>query len=623
MRKLFFTTLLLVLCSASTFAEYQMYLMGDSSFCRPADGYSINISDKNVTVSGNGEEASFSRIDVSGIKFLKPLVINFSDLSSLKDIPDGMTVDVINNDVTVTFANDFDVNHYDVVVTGESNNGSLTIMQSSKLKITLDNLSLSAEGKPAINIVNSKNINIELIGKNEISCSANNSELNAALYSEASLIFKAESESNLIIKSNTHGIRSKEGVSLDDANVQISIDAGNDGVRANDYFVLNSGSLTINALGDGIDANKSYITINGGYLDFKNSTTSVDAKALKCDGDITVNGGSVTLNMNGIDNKGFSTGKYEVNKATADSAFGNVVVNNGNIEIYLNAVMEEDDSTSCSAMKSDGDILIYGGSIYIESGLKNHRTKGFNADGNVKIYDGQMTIDLQGDACRNIACRNSFIEGGKIELATSGGLFKEGDPINESSASCIKADNSILISGTPEITLHAMSTKGKGMNADSSIIIKGGIINCNLFGNGAKGLNCGYEFGGKIEIDGAETILNISIGGGLYEFGDDDSKTAAIKSDDSVDIKNGTVTIIANNVNKLQVFESIRGISANGDVTISGGHTEITINDAIGKTYAIKSDGSVKLKKGCLEYSCPETEVEEDKIIVPAPEYLE
>ena len=623
MRKLFFTTLIAAVCSASAFAEYKMYLMGDTSFCRPADGFSINIGDDNIKISGNGEDASFTKAAVDGIKFLKPLVIDFSDLSASKNSPDGVTVDVVNSDVTVTFAEDFGVNHYDVIVTGKSDNGSLTINQSSKLTLTLDNLSLSAKGKSAINIVNSKNINVELIGDNKIGCSENNSEFNAAIYSEASLIFNTESDGNLSVKSNVHGIRSREGISLD--NVQIAINADKDGVRANDYFILNSGSLDIEALGDGIDANKSYIIINGGSLSYKNSSTSVDVKALKCDSDLTVNGGNISLTLNGTDNKGFSTGKYEVNEATADSAFGNVIVNDGFIEVFMNGIMEDGDTSSCSALKADGDILIYGGEFNIESGEKNHRAKGLNADGDVKIYDAIINIEQKGDACRNIASENNiYIEGGKFDLYTTGGLINEGDVINESSASCIKADNGIFVSGTPEIILYSESVKGKGMNADSTIAINGGKIDCTIFGTGAKGLSCGYEFGGEIVIDGANTIVKVNIfGGGLYENDVDDSKASGIKSDGNVEIKNGKVTIDAANEAESTTFEALRGISANNNVTISGGYTKITLDDATGKTYAIKADGKVYLKKGCLEYSCPDSEVAENVKVKPSPIFIE
>ncbi|MBO5862833.1 MAG: carbohydrate-binding domain-containing protein, partial [Paludibacteraceae bacterium] len=228
-------------------------------------------------------------------------------------------------------------------------------------------------------------------------------------------------------------------------------------------------------------------------------------------------------------------------------------------------------------------------------------------------------------ACRNIASENNiYIEGGKFDLYTTGGLINEGDVINESSASCIKADNGIFVSGTPEFILYSESVKGTGMNADSTIVINGGKIDCTIFGTGAKGLNCGYEFGGEIVIDGANTIVKVNIfGGGLHENDVDDSKASGIKSDGNVEIKNGKVTIDAANETESTTFEALRGISANNNVTISGGYTKITLDDATAKTYAIKADGKVYLKKGCLEYSCPDSEVAENVKVKPSPIFIE
>ena len=175
------------------------------------------------------------------------------------------------------------------ILKGSSSNGSFYLTGAYKATVSLQGLTLTNPDSAAINIQNGKRINISSKSGtvNTISDGANGAWKGA-------LMCKGHSEfqgrGTLNVYGNTaHAIWSKEYVEIKNCTINV-MSAVKDGLHCQQYFLMESGVLTIKGFGsDGIDVGIKDSTLVGDAVDT---------------GNFTQTGGSITIYMSGATGEG-------------------------------------------------------------------------------------------------------------------------------------------------------------------------------------------------------------------------------------------------------------------------------------------------------------------------------
>lgn len=391
-------------------------------------------------------------------------------------------------------------------LSGKTTEGSLKIYSTKKFELLMNGVDLTNNSGPAINIQSGKKATITLATglTNRLADGSSytpygSEDMKGTLFSEGQLIFTGEGNLE-IIGNKKHGICSDDYIEVKGGNLVLKEIVG-DGIHANDYIKIENGQLDICANDDALDGETGYIHITGGNIniDIKGNA----AKGIKCDSLIHISGGTTKI-----------------------TATGNVVI-------------EEGDPSYCSAIKTDGNICIDGGTLTIQhSGAGG---KGFSADGNISIFGGYIDITTTGK--------------GTTYTNTEG-------QTDAYSATCIKADGDILIEAG-NITTRSTGAAGKGISADGEL---------------------------TIGTEASSPIIEIKTSGGRFIVSGrgenaDYANPKAIKSEGDLTIHNGNITVECTQ-------DGGEGIESKSTLTIAGGTLEIeTVDDAINASKHLAING--------------------------------
>ncbi|MDR2287283.1 MAG: carbohydrate-binding domain-containing protein [Prevotellaceae bacterium] len=463
----------------------------------------------------------------------------------------SVTVTKKGADVTIASSSSEDVKFY---VSGATSGGSLKIQNNATMpntvRLTLNSAVIaSASELPPVQITKNEGVTIvELKGSSILSDNSTNEE-NATLISKSGSL-EFEGYGKLVVSGVAkHAIASsKKNITVRGGNIEIT-SAASDGFHAEVGFVQSGGSLSITASGDGIDAGSGAAEITGGNIRIVSSVD--DTKGIKADAGITVAGGVIVMNVSGAQSKGISS------KA-------NITINGGNISVVtlgatvLEAVESGYDPSYCTAIKSDANVSVTGGTIQIESRATSDGGKGISADGNIVIRGGVINISVAGD--------------GKTYIATTGSP-------DSYTATCIKSDQNISLLGG-NITCSSSGTGGKCINADGTITVGNqGANNADLVLVAGTSGERFYVSGGSGSRPGA--------GGGFGDNGTDYANPKAIKCEGNMNINSGTIFI-----NCTQKDEGGEGLESKSLLTINGGNIDIhTYDDCINAETGIVING--------------------------------
>lgn len=425
-------------------------------------------------------------------------------------------------------------------LSGTTADGSLSLSGSYKCTVSLAGVTMTNPSGAAINITNSKRIQISAKKGtvNTLADGANGSQ-KACIYSKGQI--QLQGGGTLNVTGNTkHAIKSASYVSIKNMTLNITSAVG-DGISCEEYMQMKSGVVTISGVGDdGIqcdlggttstgetadhdDEDSGNVYIEGGTLTI---TTTADAsKGIKADGDIRVTDGIVNVTTTG-------NGTYDT---------------------------DDKDAKGCAGLNADGNMTINGGTLTLKS---------TGSGGKCIKVDGKLNVT-----------------GGVIEATTTGGTYKYGNADTQPKA--IKSDGDMTISGgTIKATVsghEAIETKGEmtitdgyvyafssaddAINASSHMYLKGGTVigvsngndgidtNGNMFISGGTIIACGA---GQPEcgLDAAERYRLYITGGTVLGIGGGNntvtstsgsqcvlSTSGAATAGTEISIKNGSTTL--------------------------------------------------------------------------------
>lgn len=393
------------------------------------------VEDNTVTVVYNGDEAN---VTVAGnIAQYVETTINGAHVSIIQ----GDNVDETTcGEITY-------------VLSGEATDGSFYMEGDYKATLNLCGLTLTNPSGASIDIQNGKRIDISVkSGTVNTLTDGADGDQKACIVCKGHIELKGEGTLN--VYGNTgHAIYAKEYVEMKNCTVNI-LSAVKDGVNCNQYFLMESGSLDISGTGDdGIqvsfkddedrdEEDTGSITIENGSL--KVAVTATAAKGMKADADIMISGGTIDITVSGGGE--WDDEDVKTKAAACIGADGNVTIEGGKLTLVSTGSGGKGINCDGDLVISDGEITIEtSGGLYayingreyndytgntdnIDSDYKSS-PKGIKADGNVTVNGGQISVKTSGNGGEGIESKaNMSIYGGVIDVFSyDDGLNSSGD----------------------------------------------------------------------------------------------------------------------------------------------------------------------------------------------------
>lgn len=537
-----------------------MFLSGIDSMYFSADGTIAYFQ----TAGGLNQ---YNLVDIDSITFGvitdSTIYITYDDTSASVINPLGslgVSIQVDGADVIVNASSGISDLNY--VLSGTASDGMFKIYSDLKLRLHLNNVQITNDDGPAINVQSSKKITVILeSGTNNILTDGltyadppTGEDQDGAFFSEGQLIFSGTG--NLTINGfgeDQHGLISDDYIEVNNGNITITSSA-KDGIHVNDGFFMNGGSVDITSEGDGIDGGEGVVEITNGNVTILN--TEDDKNAIKADSTITISGGIFDITVEGDQSKAINSDQtITISNCTLDiNTTGGVV---------LEASGSGYDPSYCTAIKSDMDVVINSGTITITA--TGPAGRGVSADGNIIINSGTLAITCSGN----------------------GGTY------------------------TNELgVLDAYA--GHCVNTDGNVNILGGNITLNNSGSGGKGINVDVDF--QIGTSSTQPTINIiTTGQKIYIGPDNYAEAKAITADSTIRIYNCDITItsaddgikskdslIINN-GTINITQSYEGLETPNLIINGGDISVVSSDDGLNTTYGVDgefNDGSKLIMNG-------------------------
>ncbi len=217
---------------------------------------SSNDSSTETTESTNSEDNVTSTEETSSNEEAtsEATTITFGDtITSTSD-----AVEIDGNKVIVTEAGE-----YTLTGSSEDANVEFDLGEDDDLVINLDNLNLTASTDAPIYIAEGKNVEINLIGESSLEDSESNQQMQAPIFiDEVETVIQGDGTLNLTGNAQ-EGFENNNEMTIESGTLNIT--AMDDGINTGDGLIINGGTINIDCDGDGLDSN-GFLEINGGTM---------------------------------------------------------------------------------------------------------------------------------------------------------------------------------------------------------------------------------------------------------------------------------------------------------------------------------------------------------------------
>ncbi len=497
---------------------------------------SDEVDDNTVTVTYDGTSAS---VTVAGniAQYVTPTVSN----AHVTIAQDENVSDDTCGEITYTLS-------------GTSTDGEFTMTGSYKATVELNGLTLTNTLGAPLNIQNGKRIDLSVKkGTTNTLTDATDGDWKGCIVCKGHLEMKGKGTLN-VYGNTAHGIYAKEYIEMKNCTVNI-LSAIKDGINCNQYFLMESGSLTISGIGDdGIQVSykddtdreaedTGSITIAGGTVDI--TVTGTASKGLKAEGDVTISGGTVNITTSG------------------------------------NGTWDDDDNKTkaSSCISADGNILIEDGTLTLSS--TGAGGKGINGDGTLTINGGTITISTTGGMY-------AYVNGKEYTNYT--GNTDNLDSDYKSSPKGMKIDGNVEINGGT-INVTTTGNGAEGIESKAVLTINDGTIVVNAYDDAINSSSHMYIKGGDITVvasnnDGLDSNGNMYISGGTIKAFGTSSPECGIDANEedgyTVIFTGGTLLAVGGGNSVPSTSESTQAyvstsmsVTANSEITLKSGSTTL------------------------------------------------
>ena len=350
-----------------------------------------------------------------------------------------------------------------------------------------------------------------------------------------------------------HGVVGKDDVVFTGGTYTVT--AASHGIDANDSVRIDNAAVTIAAGKDGVhadnadDAEKGFVYLAGGTL-----TVDAQGDGISATADVTVEDGAIALVTGGGSENG------EKKSSDGWGQFGGRPGPGG----YDNSAATDEDSASIKGVKADGNVVINGGVITVDSA-----DDAIHADGSVSVNEGALTMKTGDDGVH--ANATLTVTGGHITVTECyEGL--EALSVNITGGTIdIEADDDGLnaAGGSDESGFGGMRGGdmfggGFGATEGAEITISGGQITIRAGGDG-------IDSNGSVTISGGSIVVDCPTQGDTSPF--DYETTAAVTG--------GTLIATGSSMMAEGFTSNSQGV-INGRLNEQSGGTAITITDGSG-----------------------------------------
>ena len=456
-------------------------------------------------------------------------------------------------------------------------NGSIIVdsLATHKIHIVLNGVNITSSTTSAIYVKQADKVVLTLADSSENTISTTG-EAEGAIYSKDDLTVNGKGALNVSCAS-ANGIVSKDDFVLVDATV--NIESAGHGIDANDSVRIKNTTACFATGKDGIhaenteDVNVGYVYISSGSFDIDAEGDGISAGAFAHitggEFDIVTGGGSENAHKETSDNWGNMGGGRGPGPMGPGGREPGARDPNGMGMRPTSTVITsktDDSSTSIKGIKSQGDMLISGGSFKIDSADDSiHSDKSvtvtggsfeiasgddaFHAEQTLDVKDGKINIS---ESYEGLEALDIKVEGGEISLiATDDGLNAAGG-----------TDESGFGGERPD---EQFGKRPMMSSANGSILISGGKLSITASGDG-------IDANGTLEItDGYVTVCGPTRG-----------DTATLDYDKSAIISGGTF-IGTGASGMAQTFSDAKQGILSLNVGNTSQETEIIIKDENGK----------------------------------------
>lgn len=504
----------------------------------PESGSSSSASTSAADDNQNGDEMFTDRDKEIGYEESTAIAVSLSDD---KIQCNSSNVEISGSTVTIK-----DEGTY--LLSGSLSNGQIIIEadKKAKLQLVLDGVSINCDTSAAIYVKQADKVFITTAGNTENTLSnkkefsaIDDNNIDSVIFSKEDLTLNG-SGTLAINAAYGHGIVSKDDLKLTSGTYQITaashalsgkdsvriadgdftLTSGKDGIHAENsddsslgFTYIAGGSFDITSEGDGIDAS-SYLQLEKGTFNIKSGggsanaevkqeeffpggrmtqtdsdtdTDTASAKGIKSSGDLTITGGTFTIDSadDAIhSNSGVTINDGEFTISTGDDgihADAGTAVSGGNITITesyegIEGMTIDITGGTISVTSSDDGLNAAGGND--ESGFGGGMKQDeFAADSNsyIKISGGTINIDASGDGIDSNG--NLYISGGETyvsgpENSGNGALDYNGDAEITGGIIIAAGENGMAQNFGSNSTQGSMLVNVSSSNIDGDIILK-------------------------------------------------------------------------------------------------------------------------------------------------------
>ena len=310
------------------------------------------------------------------------------------------------------------------------------------------------------------------------------------------------SDDHVLVTGGTHVITVSGGVAYDDEDGEYS---GTAGVRADNYFGMTGGSLTIRNTGDGGKG------VHAGSYDYDPTAHTLT--------DSYISGGTLEITttgreVNDVSAKGIKVG-WVTKDGTGDRA--KVTGNAGNLLISGGRIIVN--SNKCEGLEAKGDLTFSGGETYVTS----EGDDAINCQGELTVNDGYIyAFSSQNDAMDSNG--NTVLNGGYVFAATTKGNPEVGLDANTEGGYKLYINSGVTMvaygglergySATQSIyTMNVTSGKWNALHSGSSYLAAFmPPSNISTFIVSAPGLSSGYK---AVSVSGTEKCNGVWVTDGI------------------------------------------------------------------------------------------------------------
>lgn len=427
---------------------------------------------------------------------------------------EGVSITQSNGNVVVTSTNTTTEINY--VLSGTIKSGSFKIYSDYKFGLGLNGVSIISTDGPALNVQSGKKVTVMLVGgtSNRLVDSStytayNDEDMKGAFFSEGQLNFQGNGNL-LVIGRYKHAISSDDYIRIKGGNITIS-GAVSDGIHAKDYFRMDGGTLNIKASSDGIDCDEGYIKIYDGNITIKSDDDAIVASYedtdTSIDSSIAISGGTINITTTGQKAAGIK------------SDIGSIGVTGGTINISTSGLAAKAFNAGGNMTIEGGELtLATTGSAYYDTDDKDiSSAAGIKCDGALTIDKGVINITASGAGGKGISVDGDLIiNDGTINVSTTGDLFKYGS--DDTAAKAIKSDGNVTVNGG-SIIIKTTKEEAEGLESKKILTINNGTIEIEAYDDCINASNHIAINGGNIYCystsnDGIDSNGTMTITGG-------------------------------------------------------------------------------------------------------------